>query len=71
MYTAPPPGSGVILGFIMNLLRDLVPTENETIFWQRITESFKWAYARRTELADPDFENIGAQKCHFLFPKSR
>ncbi|XP_043274548.1 scoloptoxin SSD14 [Venturia canescens] len=68
MYTAPPPGSGVILSFIMNLLRELVPTTNETIFWQRITESFKWAYARRTELGDPDFENIDSLLANLTSP---
>lgn len=31
--------------------------DNETM-WQTVIETFKWAYARRTELADPDFVNI-------------
>ncbi|EZA60265.1 glutathione hydrolase 1 proenzyme isoform X1 [Ooceraea biroi] len=55
IYGAPPPGSGVILAFIMNVLRRLLPVDNENIMWQRIVETFKWAYARRTELGDPDF----------------
>ena len=42
----------------MNILSDIVPTKNEKIFWQRIVETFKWAYARRTELADPDYVDI-------------
>lgn len=60
IYSAPPPGSGAILMFIMNVLRRLLPVGNENIMWQRIVETFKWAYARRTELGDPDFvEGIG------------
>lgn len=60
IYSAPPPGSGAILTFIMNVLYRLVPVNNENIMWQRIVETFKWAYARRTELGDPDFvDNIG------------
>ncbi|KAK2584968.1 hypothetical protein KPH14_002556 [Odynerus spinipes] len=58
MYTAPPPGSGVILAFIMNVLQGMVPIENKNIMWHRIVEAFKWAYARRTELGDPDFVDI-------------
>lgn len=57
MYTAPPPGSGAILSFIMNILTGLVPIDDEGVMWQRFIETFKWAYARRTELADPDFSN--------------
>lgn len=57
IYSAPPPGSGAILIFIMNILRRLLPVGNENIMWQRIVETFKWAYARRTELGDPDFVN--------------
>jgi len=39
----------------MNVLRRLLPVEDQNIMWQRIVETFKWAYARRTELGDPDF----------------
>lgn len=60
IYSAPPPGSGAILMFIMNILRRLLPVNNENIMWQRIVETFKWAYARRTELGDPAFvDGIG------------
>lgn len=55
IYSAPPPGSGAILAFIMNVIRRLIPVSNENVMWQRIVETFKWAYARRTELGDPDF----------------
>ncbi|XP_011867582.1 PREDICTED: gamma-glutamyltranspeptidase 1-like [Vollenhovia emeryi] len=61
LYSAPPPGSGAILTFIMNVLRRLLPVSNENVMWQRVVETFKWAYARRTELGDPDFvEGIDA-----------
>lgn len=60
IYSAPPPGSGAILMFIMNILRRLLSVNNENIMWQRIVETFKWAYARRTELGDPAFvDGIG------------
>lgn len=60
IYSAPPPGSGAILAFIMNILRRLLPVNNEDVMWQRIVETFKWAYARRTELGDPAFvDGIG------------
>lgn len=60
IYSAPPPGSGAIMTFIINVLRQLIPVNNEHVFWQRSVETFKWAYARRTELGDPDFvEGMG------------
>lgn len=60
IYSAPPPGSGAILTFIMNVVRRLLPINNENVMWQRIVETFKWAYAKRTELGDPAFvKNIG------------
>ncbi|KOX78785.1 Gamma-glutamyltranspeptidase 1 [Melipona quadrifasciata] len=58
IYTAPPPGSGAILTFIMNILGDMALDPDDKIMWQTVIETFKWAYARRTELADPDFVNI-------------
>ncbi|CAL7949448.1 unnamed protein product [Xylocopa violacea] len=58
MYTTPPPGSGAILTFILNVLYGMVPNPNNKIMWQDIVETFKWAYARRTELADPDYFDV-------------
>ncbi|XP_066588884.1 glutathione hydrolase 1 proenzyme-like [Prorops nasuta] len=58
VISAPPPGSGAILTFIMSVLDGLLPFPNTNIMWQRIVEAFKWGYARRTELADPDFYDI-------------
>ncbi|KAL2723859.1 glutathione hydrolase 1 proenzyme-like isoform X3 [Vespula squamosa] len=58
IYTAPPPGSGVILAFIINVLQNIVPINDQNIMWQRIVEAFKWAYAKRTELGDPEFVDI-------------
>lgn len=60
IYTAPPPGSGAILTFIMNVLQGLLPVADKNTFWQRVVETFKWAYARRTELGDPHFEDISS-----------
>lgn len=59
VYSAPPPGSGALLTFMLNILKDLVPAKNENILWQRIVETYKWAFAKRTELADPDFVEMG------------
>lgn len=65
LYTAPPPGSGVILGFILNILdgygfnRESLSSLNSTILtYHRIIEAFKYAYAKRTELGDTKFINI-------------
>ncbi|XP_063973968.1 scoloptoxin SSD14-like [Diachasmimorpha longicaudata] len=58
VLSAPPPGSGLILTFILNVLQGLVPTANEGDFWQRMIEAFKWGYARRTQLGDDQFENL-------------
>ncbi|XP_076762320.1 glutathione hydrolase 1 proenzyme isoform X2 [Xylocopa sonorina] len=58
VYSTPPPGSGAVLAFILNVLYGMVPKSDENIMWQTIIETFKWAYARRTELGDPDYTNI-------------
>ena len=64
VYSSPPPGSGPVLAFILNVLDeyDLNSTslepENEVLTYQRITETFKYAYALRTYLGDPEFVNV-------------
>jgi gamma-glutamyltranspeptidase len=65
LYTSPPPGAGALLAFILNILDGYNMTEdsmrtlsNMTTTVHRMVEAFKYAYARRTELGDPDFVDI-------------
>ncbi|CAG9773821.1 unnamed protein product [Ceutorhynchus assimilis] len=65
LYSSPPPGSGAILTFIMGILdgynftRNSIEDPNSTILtYHRIIESYKYAYARRTELGDMNFVNL-------------
>ncbi|CAF3485941.1 unnamed protein product [Rotaria sp. Silwood1] len=64
-FVAHPPTSGIILSFILNILRgygfspkDLESTTTTTLFYHRLIEAFKFAYAKRSELADPLKVNI-------------
>jgi gamma-glutamyltranspeptidase/glutathione hydrolase/leukotriene-C4 hydrolase len=58
LHSVPPPGSGVILALILNILNGMVPHENNVTAYQRITEAFKYGYGKRTQLGDPDFVDI-------------
>lgn len=58
MYSGPPPGSGVLVTFAMNILDGLLPAQNDLISYQRIAETFKYMYGRRTELGDPAYTDI-------------
>lgn len=66
LLTFPPPGSGVLVAFVLNMLDgNLTRNSSESSFesarqdpltYHRIAEAFKFAYAQRTKLADPLFE---------------
>lgn len=62
LYSMPPPGSGVLAGYILNILdgflqqRQSKPNDTDPLTYHRIVEAFKHAYAQRTKLADPRFE---------------
>lgn len=65
LYLIPPPGSGALLGFILNVLQgynftsDAINGINNTVLtYHKIIETFKYAYAKRTELGDPNFNNL-------------
>ncbi|XP_045497972.1 glutathione hydrolase 1 proenzyme-like [Colias croceus] len=62
LFSVPLPGSGSVLAFILNMLRGWagagsdVPADTN-LYWHRIVETFKYAYARRTGLGDPSRSN--------------
>lgn len=65
LYIAPPPSSGILLGFIMKILKGYnfgphsIASMNETIqTYHRIVEAYKWAYGKRTQIGDPDFNDL-------------
>lgn len=62
LYSVPLPGSGSVLAFILNMLRgwvgnSAVPVDSP-LYWHRIIETFKFAYAKRTGLGDPSHSNL-------------
>lgn len=60
LYSMPLSGSGALLIFIMNILKDY-DLKHDALSYHRIMEAYKLAYARRSELADPDFvESVAA-----------
>ncbi|XP_028043102.1 glutathione hydrolase 1 proenzyme-like isoform X1 [Bombyx mandarina] len=63
LYSVPLPGSGSVLAFILNMLRgwigvDTVAPVGSDLYWHRIVETFKYAYAKRTGLGDPSRHNL-------------
>lgn len=54
LYSMPLSGSGPLLIFIMNLLKEY-DFKHDTLSYHRIMEAFKIAFGRRSDLADPDF----------------
>lgn len=59
MYSMPPPGSGVLVGFILRVLDGFVQNATTDVeMTQRITEAFKHAYGHRSFLGDPSFHDI-------------
>lgn len=55
VYSSPLPGSGVILNFMLNILNGFIPNYSVSSF-HRIIESFKYGYAKRTDMGDIAFE---------------
>lgn len=57
VVSVPPPASGALVIFMLQILDGFIPDDMKTAHI-RIAESFKYAYARRSELADPHFVDI-------------
>ncbi|KAK7106260.1 hypothetical protein V1264_017532 [Littorina saxatilis] len=65
VFSTPPPASGVLLSFMLNVLdgynltlSDLEGDDNTIRTLHRVVETFKFAYAKRTDLADENFVNV-------------
>uniref|UniRef100_A0AAG5DAN6 Gamma-glutamyltransferase n=1 Tax=Anopheles atroparvus TaxID=41427 RepID=A0AAG5DAN6_ANOAO len=65
MFVVPPPASGVLLAFIMNILKgyrfnpsDVASVDSTVRTLHRIVEAFKFAYGKRTEIGDPRFVDV-------------
>ncbi|XP_044174187.1 glutathione hydrolase 1 proenzyme-like [Acropora millepora] len=61
MYLSPPPSSGAVLALILNILKgykmtkaDLDGDDASILTYHRIIEAFKFAYAWRSRLGDPE-----------------
>lgn len=59
LYSVPPPGSGAVLGLILNILKgykftadNMTDLTSAVLNFHRMTEAFKYAYAERTKLGD-------------------
>lgn len=54
VYSVPSTGSGALLVFILNILKGY-EMKHDVLSYHRIIEAFKFAFAKRAELADTDF----------------
>merc|ERR1719391_1713851 len=55
LYSNPPPASGALMAYILNILDnfDIKQNDDLPLLYHRMTEAFKWAFAHRTLLGDP------------------
>ncbi|XP_050099867.1 glutathione hydrolase 1 proenzyme-like [Anopheles aquasalis] len=65
MWVVPPPASGILVAFIMNILKgyrmeaqDMRSTDTVVATAHRIVEAFKFAYGKRTAIGDPSFVDV-------------
>eukprot|EP00057_Strongylocentrotus_purpuratus_P030205 XP_780990.3 PREDICTED: gamma-glutamyltransferase light chain 1 [Strongylocentrotus purpuratus] len=64
-FTAPPPSSGVVAQMIMNIMdeysyaaEDVSTMEGETLLYHRFIEATKFAFAKRAQLGDTEYEPV-------------
>ena len=55
VHSAPLPGSGVVLNFILDILKwyRITPDDDQPLVYHRMIEAFKWGYGYRSRLGDP------------------
>jgi len=55
LFSMPLPGSGLILSFILNIIKGYDHFDGGILSYHRLVEAFKFAYAERSYLGDPGF----------------
>ncbi|XP_078682135.1 glutathione hydrolase 1 proenzyme-like [Branchiostoma floridae x Branchiostoma belcheri] len=65
LLTPPPPGGGAALSLMLNIwdgyglnASSVDGVDNQVLTYHRMLEAFKFAFARRTELGDPNFVDV-------------
>ncbi|KAK9510680.1 hypothetical protein O3M35_005416 [Rhynocoris fuscipes] len=60
LYTMPPPGSGIVLSFILTVLEGQLNSDARPNIYNtmRTIEAFKYGYGFRTELGDPQYCDV-------------
>jgi len=65
LYNPPPPTSGAVLDFILQILNgfnltpsDIEDSKKKGLTYHRIAEAFKFAYAKRSQLGDEHFVEV-------------
>lgn len=62
IHLGPPPGSGIILAYILRVLDGMLPAPSAGLDAHRLVEAFKFGYGERTHLGDHKFVNV-SQVC--------
>lgn len=58
LHVGPPPGSGLILAYILRILDGMLPAPDAGLDVHRLVEAFKFAYGKRSRLGDKNFVNV-------------
>ena len=60
LYSNPPPASGALMAAVLNILDNynIKPEDDNPLLYHRITEAFKWVFAKRTLFGDPGDDDI-------------
>lgn len=55
IHVGPPPGSGIILAYILRILDGILPAPDAGLDAHRIVEAFKFGFGERSHLGDHEF----------------